>query len=96
MNYNYDNIIARLKLLSKKNPTISNDELVKKVLDKYIQKQKFNQKNQLFSTLDSKEPFKERSKKGICNKLNISYNNTLDLIEMGFSFEQGVKIIWFF
>ena len=96
MNYNYDNIIARLKLLSKKNPTISNDELVKKVLDKYIQKQKFNQKNQLFSTLDNKEPFKERSKKGICNKLNISYNNMLDLVEMGFSFEQGVKIIWFF
>lgn len=96
MNYNYDNVLARLELLSKKNPTLSNDELVKKVLDKYAQKQKFNKMNQVFSSLENNDSRKEKSKKGICNKLNVSYNNTSDLVEMGFTFEQSVRIIWFF
>lgn len=92
--YLYSNIYQRMRTLYDKGNTI--EDSIEKAIDNYVKKLEIEELNTIFNSLNQNEEMTKPEIKNICNKLKINFENFKNLIEFGFSYEQGINLIWYF
>ena len=93
--YPYVSIYRRIKTLESKNDLLDNDEIIELAIKKYENRLQINKINEIFSNLKTKK-ININELKDICNYLKIDFDNVLDLVNMDFSYNQAVNMIWYF
>ncbi len=92
---NIDSI--RSSILAKKNTTdIPLQEIVNECVYKYEKRLHIKKIYNLFEKLKKIKNISYDEQKKACELLKINYDNVIDLIQMNFSLNQAINIIWYF
>lgn len=94
--YPYLAILRRIKTLQSKDLELSRDNIVEEAIKKYEDRLEIDKINHIFIKLRSSENLSEDEIIDICSKLKVDYENVVDLVNMGFSYNQAVNMIWYF
>lgn len=94
--YSYEAIWLRMKLLEQKGLYEEKKQCMMEAILKYERKLEIQNINLLFEELQQGKFTKLENQQEICEKLKINGSNVLDLIEMDFSLNQAINIIWYF
>ena len=92
--YSYLAIWRRIKNLTAQNNLLSNEEIINLAVQKYEERLQITKINQIF--IDLKQTQNINEIKNICDFLKISFDNVNDLINMDFSYNQAINMIWYF
>lgn len=93
--YPYLAIWRRIKTLESKNE-LDNNEIISTAIKKYEDKLQINKISEAFNKLKDKKINNINEIKAICTFLKIDFENVIDLVEMDFSYNQAINMIWYF
>ena len=93
--YPYLAIWRRIKTLESKNE-LDSDEIISTAIKKYEDKLQINKIREAFNKLKDKKINSINEIKAICTFLKIDFENVIDLVEMDFSYNQAINMIWYF
>lgn len=94
--YSYFAIWYRIKKLEFKSPSLSNEQIIESAIKKYEDKLELNKLNELFNELKINKIQDRNTISSICEFLKIDFENVEDLINMDFSYNQAINMIWYF
>lgn len=93
--YSYQAIVSRIRVLADKGNIQSVEERVKVAVEKYEEKIEIRKISETFRRLNE-EVLSLDEIQDICEFLKINYENVQALIEMDFTYNQAINIIWYF
>ena len=91
--YHYLAILRKIERLKSKDSLLNNNEIIEKSIKKYEEKLEINKINEIFNKLKNNN---ENEIKEICEFLKIDFENVNELINMDFSYNQVINMIWYF
>ena len=94
--YPYLAIWRRIKRLESKGDALDSEEIIDSAIRKYEKRLDIDTINEIFNKLRSGTVKSTSEIKDICNLLKIDFENVCDLVNMGFSYNQAINIIWYF
>ena len=95
-NYPYLAIWNRIKTLESKYDEIDNEKIISDAIKKYEDKLQINKINKIFDKIKNDKIQDINEIRKICNVLKIDFENVNELIEMNFSYNQAINMIWYF
>ena len=93
-NYPYLAIYRRIKILESKD--LDREDIITTAIKKYEDKLQINKINEIFKNLKDNKITNTEEIVEICNFLKIDLENIKDLINMDFSLNQVINMIWYF
>ncbi len=94
--YPYLAIWRRIKTLQSKDNGLGNDQIIASAIKKYEDKLQMNKINEIFAKLKNSKICDSNEIKGICKFLKVDFENVNDLVNMDFSYNQAINMIWYF
>lgn len=94
--YPYLAILRRIKTLESKDSSLDNEQLVELAIKKYENRLHIDKINEIFDKLKNSGEKNANEIKEICEFLKVDFENVTDLINMGFSYNQAINMIWYF
>lgn len=94
--YSYFSIYNRIRTLQRTQNLTNYDDLVKNAIEKYEVRLHIDKINKLFNNLKNLKAEDCNEIESACKTLKINYDNVLELINMDFSVNQSINIIWYF
>ena len=94
--YTYFAIQRRIRKLQSKNILLNNDEIITTAIKKYEDKLQIDKINETFDKLKSLKSYDINEIKEICEFLKIDFENVNELVNMDFTFNQAINLIWYF
>lgn len=94
--YSYLAIWRKIKLLDSKDSSLDREQLLKTTIKKYEDRLKTNKINETFEKLKSGKVNGINEISDICRFLKIDFENVVDLVNMGFSYNQAINMIWYY
>ena len=94
--YPYLSIWRRIKTLKLRNDSLDSEQVIVTAIKKYEDRLQINKINEIFEKLKNSKVFDVNEIKNICNFLKIDFKNVSDLVEMDFSYNQAINMIWYF
>ena len=94
--YTYFAIQRRIKKLQSKNTSLDNDAIVATAIKKYEDKLQIDKINETFDKLKNLKSYDINEIKEICEFLKIDFENVNELVNMNFTFNQAINLIWYF
>lgn len=91
--YPYFAIWNRIKTLEAKDESLNSEQIVEKAIKKYEDRLEINRINEIFNKLKSGNI---NEIKDICEFLKIDFENISDLLDMDFSYNQAINMVWYF
>lgn len=71
-------------------------KIVNECVEKYEKNYKFKKIKNLFEELKQRKFMNDEEQKRACELLKVNYDNVIYLVEMNFSLNQAINIIWYF
>ncbi len=94
--YPYLSIYRRIKTLESKDNSLDGEQVIASAIKKYEDRLQINKINDIFDKLKNMEVYDVEEIKNICNFLKIDFLNVCDLVNMDFSYNQAINMIWYF
>ena len=94
--YPYLAIWRRIKTLQSKDNSLYNEQIVASAIKKYEDKLQINKISEVFDKLKKFKICNVNEIKNICEFLRVDFDNVDDLINMDFSYNQAINMIWYF
>ncbi len=94
--YPYLSIYRRIKTLESKDDFLDSEQIIISAIKKYEDRLQINKINEIFDKLKDKKISNINEIKDICDFLKIDFENVNDLINMDFSYNQAINMIWYF
>ena len=94
--YSYLVIWRKIKQLEAIDGLLSKEQIIEEAIRKYEDRLQIQQITEIFNRLRSGQIHNINEIKGICNFLKIDFENVMDLIDMNFSYNQAINMIWYF
>lgn len=94
--YPYLAIYRRIKTLESKEDGLNREQIINISIQKYEERLQINKINEFFDKLRKNNISDIDEIKEICVFLKIDFATVLDLINMDFSFNQAINMIWYF
>ena len=94
--YSYFAIWSRIKALENKDEFENTEQRIEQSIRKYEERLEIKKINETFEQLKSGKINSNEEIIEICEFLKIDYENVLDLINMNFSYNQAINMIWYF
>lgn len=94
--YPYLAILRRIKTLESKDNLLSSEQIIEEAIKKYEYRLQIDKINEMFNKLKCKKTNDISEIKDICNFLKIDFENVNDLVNMDFSYNQAINMIWYF
>ena len=94
--YSYLVIWRKIKQLESIDGLRSKEQIIEEAIRKYEDRLQIQQITEIFNRLRSGQIHDINEIKGICNFLKIDFENVMDLIDMNFSYNQAINMIWYF
>ena len=94
--YPYLAIWRRIKTLESKNDSLDSEQIMTLAIKKYEDRLHMDKINEIFDKLKNNKISSIDEIKDICNFLKIDFENVIDLVNMDFSYNQAINMIWYF
>ena len=94
--YPYLAIYRKIKALKSQDNSLSNEQIIELSIKKYEDKLQINKINEIFIKLKSNKIRDINEIKDMCDFLKIDFENVKDLVNMDFSYNQTINMIWYF
>jgi hypothetical protein len=94
--YPYLAIWRRIKILESRDDALDNDQIIALAIKKYEDKLQIDKISEIFDKLKSNKIRDINEIKNICTFLKIDFENVNDLVNMNFSYNQAINMIWYF
>ena len=94
--YSYLAIWRRIKILESKGNLLDSDQIIESALKKYEERLRIDKINEIFNKLKAGKIYSINEIEDICHFLKIDFENVNDLINMDFSYNQAINMIWYF
>lgn len=94
--YPYLAIWRRIKALETKNDSLDSEQIIKSAIKKYEDRLQIDKINGMFNKLKDEKISSINEIKDICDILKIDFENVNDLVNMNFSYNQAINLIWYF
>lgn len=93
--YPYLAIYRRIRTLQNKKE-LNDEQIIETAIKKYEDKLQINKINEIFKKLENLKVQDYNELKDICEFLKIDFENVFDLVNMNFSYNQAINLIWYF
>lgn len=94
--YPYLAILRRIKALESKDDSLDNEQIIALAIKKYEDRLQIDKINEIFDKLKNSKICDVNEIKNICEFLKIDFENVTDLVNMDFSYNQAINMIWHF
>ena len=94
--YPYLAIWRRIKTLEGKGDLLYSEQIIEAAIKKYEDRLQIDKINEIFDKLKNGKITSINEIKDICDFLKIDIENVNDLVNMDFSYNQAINIIWYF
>ncbi len=94
--YSYSAIYQRIRHLEQKGNLENLDDIIEKSIEEYEKKIHINKINEIFKAIKNNQTTSEEELIDICAFLEIDYPNLQSLLEMNFTLNQSLNLIWYF
>ena len=94
--YPYLAIWRRMKILKSKDNSLDSEQIINSAIKKYEDRLHINKISEIFDKLKSSKISRLDEIKDISAFLKIDFENVMDLVQMGFSYNQAMNMIWYF
>lgn len=94
--YSYFAIWSRIKALENKDELENTEQRIEQSIKKYEERLEIKKINETFEQLKQGKINSSEEIIEICEFLKVDYENVLDLINMNFSYNQAINMIWYF
>ena len=94
--YPYLAIWRRIKTLESKDDLLDSEKIIESAIKKYENRLQIDKINEIFNKLKDRKINSINEIKDICNFLKIDFENVNDLVNMDFSYNQAINMIWYF
>lgn len=94
--YPYLAIWRRIKTLESKNNSLDSEQIIELAIKKYEDRLQIDKINEIFNKLKSEKINSINEIKDMCDFLKIDFENVNDLVNMDFSYNQAINMIWYF
>ncbi len=94
--YPYLAIWRRIKTLESKDDSLDSEQIIEIAIKKYEDRLKIDKINAIFNRLIEEKVNSIAEIKEICDFLKIDFENVNDLVNMDFSYNQAINMIWYF
>lgn len=94
--YPYLAIWRRIKTLESKDDSLDSEQIIELAIRKYEDRLQANKINEIFDKLKNEKITSINEIKDICDFFKIDFENVNDLVNMTFSYNQAINIIWYF
>lgn len=94
--YSYLAIWNKIKRLESKGDLLNSEQVIEKAIKKYEDRLQINRINEIFNKLRSENINNINEIKDICEFLKIDFENISDLLDMNFSYNQAINMVWYF
>ena len=94
--YPYLAIWRRIKTLEGNDNPLSSEQIIETAIKKYENKLQIDKINVIFNRLRDSKIKTLAEIKDICDFLKIDFENVNDLVNMDFSYNQAINLIWYF
>lgn len=93
--YPYLAIYRRIRTLQNKKE-LNDEQIIETAIKKYEDKLQINKINEIFKKLENLKIQDYNELKDICEFLKIDFENVFELVNMNFSYNQAINLIWYF
>lgn len=93
--YPYLAIYRRIRTLQNKKE-LNDEQIIETAIKKYEDKLQINKINETFKKLENLKVQDYNELKDICEFLKIDFENVFELVNMNFSYNQAINLIWYF
>lgn len=94
--YSYNAIWRRIRRLKTEHNFLDSDEIIASAVKKYEDKLQIDKINTIFNRLKNEEIKDINDLRNICEFLKLDLENVVDLVNMDFTYNQAINIIWYF
>ena len=94
--YPYLAIWRRIKTLESKGDSLDSEQIIETAIKKYEDRLQIDKINEIFDKLKNGKITSINEIKDICDFLKIDIENVNDLVNMDFSYNQAINMIWYF
>ena len=94
--YPYIAITNRIRKLEANGDSIDSEKIIEQYIKEYEKKLKIQSINEIFNKIKNKQIKDINEIIDICRKLKIDYENVKELVEMDFTYNQAINMIWYF
>ena len=94
--YPYLAIRRRIKTLESKDDLLDSEKIIELAIKKYEDRLQIDKINEIFNKLKDRKINSINEIKDICDFLKIDFENVNDLVNMDFSYNQAINMIWYF
>lgn len=94
--YPYLAIWRRIKTLESKGDPLDNEQIIETAIKKYEDRLQIDKINEIFAKLKNGKITSINEIKDTCNFLEIDFENVYDLVNMDFTYNQAINMIWYF
>lgn len=94
--YPYLAIWRRIKTLQSKDDSLDNEQIIALAIKKYEDRLQIGKINEIFDKLKNSKICDVNEIKSICEFLKVDFENVTDLVNMDFSYNQAINMIWYF
>lgn len=94
--YPYLAIWRRIKTLESKDDLLDSEKIIELAIKKYEDRLQIYKINEIFNKLKDRKINSINEIKDICDFFKIDFENVNDLVNMDFSYNQAINMIWYF